>query len=97
MKFTFKTEHPTGRYKSFYNDTIHIKYNKIECGVIGESKPHHIMLKIIKKDIMEDGNPNRIWRWMTFKKDFESIQDAKNWINQYKKQILNKYNLYLEK
>lgn len=94
MKFTFKTNEPTGRYRSFYRPTYYIKLKRKEVGYIGSDKPHIIRLQIIKKDIMEDGNPNCSWRWMKLKKTFDSIDEAKVFLNEHVDEIVSKFNLY---
>jgi len=96
MKFTFKTEKATGRYRSFHPDWHHIKLEKIKVGAITDSKPHKIRLQIIKKDILEDGNPNCTWKWIQLKGRFDSIQDAKIWLNDHIDSILSKYDIYME-
>jgi len=67
VKFTFKTERPTGRYRSFYSSNHIIKLKKIPVGMIYpsglDSPPFSIHLQVIKKDLMEDGNKNCEWRW----------------------------------
>jgi hypothetical protein len=39
-------------------------------------------LQVIKKDINEDGNINCEWRWITLKKESETLQEAQDWLNQ---------------
>jgi hypothetical protein len=95
-KFTFKTEKPTGSWRSFYPDIIHIKYNKIEVGNIGSEKPHRISLQVYKKDIMQDNNPNCEWRWAHFKKEFESVDSAKQWINDNRGDIFKTYKIFYQ-
>jgi hypothetical protein len=92
-KFTFKTERQPGR-AGWFSDPIHyIKYNKIVVGNINHKKPHKIRLMVYKKDIMEDGNPNCSWKWITLKKESESIEDAKIFLNEHVEDIFQKFNL----
>lgn len=93
MKFTFKTEHPTCRYRSFSQDSHHIKLNKIEVGSIEPEAPFKIRLMVIKSDIMEDGNPNCIWKWIRLKKESASLQEAKDFLNGHFSSIISKYQL----
>ncbi len=93
MKFTFKTENPAGKYKSFFNKTHFIKLNKISVGLI-EDKTYKIRLQVIKKDINEDRNLNCSWRWITLKRENKSLQEAKDFLNKYFIEITTKYNLY---
>ena len=92
-KFTFKTEKSTGRYRSFYPDTHHIKLNKIECGLIADKKPYKIKLQVIKDDINKDGNTNCNWEWITLQKESETLEEAKNFLNENFEAINNKYKI----
>lgn len=78
--FTFKIIKPTGRYRGFDNDEIIIKLNKKECGSIDYKEPHKIHFMIIKDDIMEDGNPNCVWKWVKLKNKFNSVEEAKEFL-----------------
>ena len=92
-KFTFKTIKATGKYSSFYNDYHIIKLNKKEVGSIGSKYPHKIRLMVVKEDINEDGNPNCDWKWITLRKENNSVKEAKEFINRVSEKIQNKYNL----
>jgi len=93
-KFTFKTERSSGRYASFYPDSHQIKLEGHVVGSIGDMEPHKISLCIIKKDINEDGNQNCPWKWITLKHKSKSLQEAKDFVNEYFGAITNRYNLY---
>jgi len=95
-KFTFKTVKPTGRYKSFFQPNIIIKLDKKEVGCIFFEKAFKIRLMVFKKDIMEDGNPNCPWMWITLRKKSETLQEAKDFLNSNIVQILGKYDIFLE-
>jgi len=94
--FTFKTK----KYKSgfFYRKSYDIKYNKKIIGQIGEEFPHTIRFAIVKKDIMEDGNPNCNWKWieLTTKKakEFKSVDDAKEYLRLNVEFLINKYEFH---
>ena len=94
-KFTFKTIKPTGKWKSSLYHVILIKLNKKECGSIDATHPHKIRLMVVKDDINEDGNTNCIWKWITFKSEFKTIEDAKSFLNENFITITSKYNIYL--
>jgi hypothetical protein len=102
MKFTFKTDHPTGQYRGFFPNTNHIKYNKINVGlIVGSSNynnigPYKIRLQVIKNDIMEDGNPNCNWKWITLKHESATVQEAKDFLNNNIDKILNTFELVKE-
>jgi len=91
-KFTFKTEKPTGKWRSFAEDHNAIKFSGKEVGLI-TSKPHRIKLMVEKADIMEDKNPNCSWKWITLKPEFNTIDEAKNFIINYADAITSKWEL----
>jgi len=81
-KFTFKTEKATGRYRSFYPDTHTIKLDKKQVGSISDEKGHKIMLQVIKDGvIIKDDNPNCDWKNIILKREFDSVQAAKEFLN----------------
>ena len=96
-KFTFKTEEPTGRYRSFYSANHYIKLNKKIVGQIVEKalgKEWKVKLRIYKDSIHDDNNPNCEWIWITLVKSFSSLQDAKQFLNDNFDAIIEKYKLY---
>jgi hypothetical protein len=94
MKFTFKTNKATGMYRSFYPNTHIIKLNKLNVGEISDNEPYKIRLQIMKKDLMEDKNPNCDWRWITLKTpSFNELQEAKDWLNKNITGITTKWEL----
>lgn len=96
MKFTFKTEKPTGRYRSFQAPYHTIKLNGITVGSIDDGHPHNIRLMVIKNDITEDGSPNCKWRWVKLKKESESVALAKEWLKQNTEHITSQLNIINE-
>lgn len=94
--FTFKTENPTGRYRSFHDPVHLIKLKKEEVGTIGAHPPFPISLKVKKAVKSEDGNPNCAWKWVTLARKSESLKDAKNWLNSVFEQVVQKYTLWIE-
>lgn len=95
QKFTFKTDKATGPFWSFSPDYHYIKLKKKQCGSIND-KTWEIRLQVIKDDINEDGNPNCEWKWIQLKKKSDSLQEAKDFVNNHIEAILDKYNLYLD-
>jgi hypothetical protein len=93
MKFTFKTDRPTGPYSSFYSSYYHIKFNKEDVGVIVD-RTWKIRFMVIKEDINEDGNPNCEWKWITLKKESATLLDAKQWLNDNIEAIFRKYKIH---
>lgn len=92
-KFTFKTEKPTGKYKSFINNVNNVLFNKKMVGLI-EPDNFKIRLMIVKDDINSDGNPNCPWKWITLSKNNETLQDAQKFLNDNFTNIFIKYTLY---
>lgn len=97
-KFTFKTEKPTGRYRSFSFEHHRIKFGKLEVGAITD-REWKIRLMVMKEDIKEDPNDTFCnFKWITLKKESSSLQEAKDWLNKPEtmKAILTKYILKSE-
>ena len=95
MKFTFKTHKPTGQY--FYTTTL-IKLKKKIVGSISQKKfgaKFSIRFMVIKSvsDILEDGNPNCAWKWITFNGTFKTLDDAKEFVNKNIDVIVEKWTL----
>ena len=93
MKFTFKTDKPTGRYKSFFEAYHHIKLKGEDVGSINSKEPFSIRLMVMKKDILEDKNPNCPWKWITLKAEFKSLDEAKEFLNKNFEAITTKWAL----
>ena len=93
-KFTFKTDKSTGKYRSFYKDFYNIKFNKKEVGqIVAVDGGYKNRLQVMKENINEDGNPNCDWRWIQLAMKHNSIQDAKEWLNENRELIFKYYNL----
>lgn len=95
MKFTFKTEKPKGKWKSFSECSYNIKLNGKLVGNIEPKKPHYIRLMVIKTDINEDGNPNCDWKWIKLVKTSDTVDEAKEFLNKAIETIIDRYNLKL--
>lgn len=70
MAFTFKTEQPTGRYRSFYPTMHHIKLNK---GIVGSINDKDFTIKL---HIVKDGS----LKWITLTHKSKSLLDAKQFL-----------------
>lgn len=92
--FTFKTERSTGRYAAFYPDSHYIKLKGKQVGTIGDKAPYKIRLMVYKADKNEDGNPNCDWKWITLKKESESLNAAKEFLKSAYDSIVEKYKLH---
>jgi hypothetical protein len=93
IKFTFKTHKETGSYAWLHKPYHNVLLNKNKVGSIDPEKPHTINLMVMKKDLMEDGNKNCPWRWIHLKKEFETLDDAKVFLNENIDAILTKYTI----
>ena len=90
--FTFKTEKPEGKYKGFSNPSHNIKILKTIVGEIIH-KEWKIRLMVIKDGIeFKDENTN--CKWITLKRESESLQDAKDFLNRNFVKITERYPLY---
>lgn len=106
-KFTFKTEKPTGKFRSFSNSQHYIKIKKNIIGKINENVRGTfangkitIGFMVIKDGIIiKDNNNNCSWKWVFLKREFQSVQEAKDWLNSENNfNNLNKqFNFYIEK
>jgi hypothetical protein len=92
-EFKFKTNKPTGKWRAFDNPSHHIKHKGKEVGMIDHEAPFKIRLMVMKADIMEDGNGNCPWKWITLTKQSESLQEAKDFLNEKIDIIFAKYNI----
>lgn len=83
-----------------YNSTD-IKINKVTVGEImppswnSSNKGWKIGFMVIKKDIMEDGNKNCVWKWVRFKVEFEKEELGRIWVRDNIEGIMSRYELYL--
>jgi hypothetical protein len=96
-KFTFKTTQPTGRYRSFDRASHDIKLGGVVVGFIEPTAPYKARLMATKKDINEDGNPNCPWKWVRLKREFGSVQEAKDTIRAASAQIQAEITIYIDK
>ena len=93
MKFTFKTEKPTGQYKAFFDPRYIIKLKGFIVGAIEPQSPFRARFMVEKSDIMEDGNSNCSWKWIKLTKEFDSVDKTKQWLNDNTDLIIEKYPL----
>jgi hypothetical protein len=93
MKFTFKTTRPTGSYAWLYKPYHDVLLCKNQVGAIEPEKPYRLRLMVMKADIMEDGNKNCPWRWITLKHESESLDEAKTFLNENIEVLLTKYKI----
>lgn len=95
-KFTFKKIIPVGYYRSFQTRYSEIKLDKKVVGCIqgGERGEFKIMLHVVKKDIAEDGNLNCLFKNVILKVQFNSEEEAREFLNKNIEKILHKFELY---
>jgi hypothetical protein len=95
-QFTFKTEKPTGKWKSFSSDTHLIKLDKKQVGEISDEENHEISLYVIKNETdlaKPNNNKNCDWKTITFKKQSKTLEEAKIWLNEHFESINSTYTL----
>jgi hypothetical protein len=102
IKLSFKKgDGNTGLYAigTPYNSTD-IKIDKKRVGSIippswnSKNTGWKISMMVIKKDIMEDKNPNCIWKVITFKPEFEKEELARIWVRDNIEGIVKGWELY---
>lgn len=95
-KFTFKSNKETGRFAHFFPTEYSIKLEGAKVGFFTD-KNLRIYLSVIKDDIMEDKNPNCIFKNITLAYKGKDIQECKDFLNRNFKAIISKYNLHKSK
>lgn len=95
-KFTFKTEKPVGKWKAFDSENHYIKLNGKQVGSIAIKAPFKLTFMVLKTDADKnpDKNPNCSWKHITLKKEFESLQEAKDFANANIDRIMKAYTLH---
>lgn len=97
-KFTFKTDKPTGRYRSFFTTSYSIKIKNATVGSLEEpenGKKWRIRLMVIKDEVSQP-DVNCEWKWINLKYEADTIEDAKQWLNNNFKAITDKWSLPME-
>ena len=89
--FTFKTEPSTGRYRSFYPDQHYIKWQKKEVGRIDDILPYKIHLAVKIEVTLEEPAG---FKWICLKKEFQSVKEAKEFLNANFDVIIRQFDLY---
>lgn len=103
MRLSFKKMAKEGRYRSFQKDYTEIKADGKYCGFISEvgHEQYRVGFKILKKDILEDNNPNCVWRIFKCKSVYKNEDAARDWIKHNWKAISEKrglgYELYIDR
>jgi len=94
MKFTFKKDVPTGRYKSFDLKYTDIKLGGKQVGHIKESRDsrdYSISFAIKKEKTEKDPAP---FKWVYLKARFKTEPEARVFVKRHEEQIQERYNLY---
>ena len=101
MKVKFKLyEKAKGLMRiAYYKEGCYIIFGKNKIGEITNNRVYdgafNIKFMIVKTDIMEDGNENCKWKWVTLKKKFSNLDDAKDFVRE-NWEIIQQLNLYFE-
>lgn len=101
MKVTFKLHPKCTGLAAIGNSQrgADIKINGKKVGTIHPSswcKEHYtITFMVVKANIMEDDNPNCIWKNITLNAKFSNLEDAQKFVTENINLIINKYTLYM--
>ena len=71
-----------------------IIFGKNKIGSMTDDGAFNIRLMILKADIMEDGNENCKWKWVTLKKKFSNLDDAKDFVRENWNNINKYFDIY---
>ena len=104
--FTFRKTIPIGYYKSFEREHHEIYLDGHNVGDIFQchsysSKPHPdegkfaILLRVWKKDIMEDGNRNCKWKNISLKFRAKTAQECRDALTKWGDKIQQMHNIYI--
>lgn len=77
-------------------DGVNIKLGKKFVGSISYNRKlgcFKVVFSVLKKELMEDGNPNCDWRNVRLTAKFSTLEAAKTWVLANQKTIQEKYNL----
>ena len=81
-KFTFKTEQPVGKYRSFDTPEYKIKFNGRWVGNFEPTdRGWKISLMVMKDARHNDSNPNCPWVWVVLKVRPATLEMAKEYLN----------------
>jgi len=94
MKISFKTNKPVGKYRAFSNQTHDIKVSGVCVGQI-DNEDYTIRLMVLKNHIYTDNNQNCPWVWLKLKAKPISLDNAKQFVKEELKSILEKNNIQL--
>lgn len=89
MKFTFKKNLPTGRYKSFLDTQVTIKLGRKEIGYYILSDEITVNLMVYKTPEELSKAPNCSWKWCKLKRTFSSEEEVREFLQSNLKKILN--------
>ena len=100
MGLTFKTDYPTGRYRTFSHIHINIKLNKQAVGTISwqQSMAGHSGMRVTLH--VKDSDSVCGWKNVTLMKTFDGFSDrqqgklAKEWVKSNWDKIANQYQIH---
>lgn len=96
-EFKFKTEKPTGKWRAFDNPAHYIKFDGKVVGAIGHEKPFRIDFTVMKTeaDMVNDTNKNCPWKRIYIKKESETLDEAKEYVNTLVEYLTGKYTFHM--
>lgn len=96
-EFKFKTEKPTGKWRAFDNPAHYIKFDGKVVGAIGHDRPFEITFTVMKTeaDFVNDTNKNCPWKRIYLKKNSETLNEAKEYVNTIVEYLTGKYTFHM--
>lgn len=98
----FKINRPTGKWAWTSSLIYDVIINKVKVGTISHKSNLDrsdrlevgVSLRVLKDDILEDGNSNRVWRIVSLKVRFNTAQEMKDFLTKNLDKIVSVYKLY---
>lgn len=96
----FKTNRPTGKWA--WSPTYDVIINKIDVGTISHKSnldrsdrlEVEVDFRVLKDDILEDGNSNCVWKNISLKARFNTAKEMKDFLTKNLDKIVSSYKLY---
>lgn len=91
MKFTFKKDKPTGRYSSFYDTHVRIKFKRKVVGEVVDRSPYTIRLMVVKPPTSFDPAP---FKWISLQRKFETLDECLEFLQDNTDKIRSQFELH---
>jgi len=96
--FTFKDNQPTGRWRSFGNLQIDVKFGGKVCGSIHEILSNEWKIMLMVKLPESEVTPQKPcpWKWVTLKHRPTSKVEAKVFLKAHCEGLMKQFDLYFQ-